>query len=385
MRRPDGNGLELVAFIQDKHPQLPIAVITAHGNMESAIQALKSGAFDFLSKPVDLNVLRTVVKNALMLVDTKESTDIHLIGKSEQMLKLMSTIEKVARSQAPVFISGESGTGKDLVAKMIHLHSSRKSKPFIPVNCGAIPHDLLESELFGHAKGSFTGAIKDKEGLFKAADEGTLFLDEVADIPSHMQVKLLRAIQEKKIRPIGAQKEINIDIRILSATNRDLKKSVSDGQFREDLFYRINVIEVNVSPLRDRKDDVELLAKYILEKISVKEAISCPEISKPALSILEQYSFPGNVRELENILERAVAMSGGELIDEDSLNIQNLHEEREHEPKKSEDLDSLLVEVEREQILGALEKTRWNRTADAKILGISFRAMRYRLEKLGLD
>ena len=385
MRLPDGNGLELVAFIQEKHPQLPIAVITAHGNMESAIQALKSGAFDFLSKPVDLNVLRTVVKNALMLVDTKESTDIHLIGKSEQMLKLMSTIEKVARSQAPVFISGESGTGKDLVAKMIHLHSSRKSKPFIPVNCGAIPHDLLESELFGHAKGSFTGAIKDKEGLFKAADEGTLFLDEVADIPSHMQVKLLRAIQEKKIRPIGAQKEINIDIRILSATNRDLKKSVSDGQFREDLFYRINVIEVNVSPLRDRKDDVELLAKYILEKISVKEAISCPEISKPALSILEQYSFPGNVRELENILERAVAMSGGELIDEDSLNIQNLHEDREDEPKKSEDLDSLLVEVEREQILGALEKTRWNRTAAAKILGISFRALRYRLEKLGLD
>jgi two-component system response regulator PilR (NtrC family) len=385
MRLPDGNGLELVAFIQEKHPQLPIAVITAHGNMESAIQALKSGAFDFLSKPVDLNVLRTVVKNALMLVDTKESTDIHLIGKSEQMLKLMSTIEKVARSQAPVFISGESGTGKDLVAKMIHLHSSRKSKPFIPVNCGAIPHDLLESELFGHAKGSFTGAIKDKEGLFKAADEGTLFLDEVADIPLHMQVKLLRAIQEKKIRPIGAQKEINIDIRILSATNRDLKKSVSDGQFREDLFYRINVIEVNVSPLRDRKDDVELLAKYILEKISVKEAISCPEISKPALSILEQYSFPGNVRELENILERAVAMSGGELIDEDSLNIQNLHEDREDEPKKSEDLDSLLVEVEREQILGALEKTRWNRTAAAKILGISFRALRYRLEKLGLD
>jgi two-component system response regulator PilR (NtrC family) len=385
MRLPDGNGLELVAFIQEKHPQLPIAVITAHGNMESAIQALKSGAFDFLSKPVDLNVLRTVVKNALMLVDTKESTDIHLIGKSEQVLKLMSTIEKVARSQAPVFISGESGTGKDLVAKMIHLHSSRKSKPFIPVNCGAIPHDLLESELFGHAKGSFTGAIKDKEGLFKAADEGTLFLDEVADIPLHMQVKLLRAIQEKKIRPIGAQKEINIDIRILSATNRDLKKSVSDGQFREDLFYRINVIEVNVSPLRDRKDDVELLAKYILEKISVKEAISCPEISKPALSILEQYSFPGNVRELENILERAVAMSGGELIDEDSLNIQNLHEDREDEPKKSEDLDSLLVEVEREQILGALEKTRWNRTAAAKILGISFRALRYRLEKLGLD
>jgi len=385
MRLPDGNGLELVAFIQEKHPQLPIAVITAHGNMESAIQALKSGAFDFLSKPVDLNVLRTVVKNALMLVDTKESTDIQLIGKSEQVLKLMSTIEKVARSQAPVFISGESGTGKDLVAKMIHLHSSRKSKPFIPVNCGAIPHDLLESELFGHAKGSFTGAIKDKEGLFKVADEGTLFLDEVADIPPHMQVKLLRAIQEKKIRPIGAQKEINIDIRILSATNKDLKKSVSDGQFREDLFYRINVIEVNVSPLRDRKDDVELLAKYILEKISVKEAISCPEISKPALSRLEQYSFPGNVRELENILERAVAMSGGKLIDEDSLNIQNLHEDREDEPEKSEDLDSLLVEVEREQILGALEKTRWNRTAAAKILGISFRALRYRLEKLGLD
>ena len=385
MRLPDGNGLELVAFIQEKHPQLPIAVITAHGNMESAIQALKSGAFDFLSKPVDLNVLRTVVKNALMLVDTKERTDIHLIGKSEQMLKLMSTIEKVARSQAPVFISGESGTGKDLVAKLIHLHSSRKNNPLIPVNCGAIPHDLLESELFGHAKGSFTGAIKDKEGLFKVADEGTLFLDEVADIPPHMQVKLLRAIQEKKIRPIGAQKEINIDIRILSATNRDLKKRVSEGQFREDLFYRINVIEVNVSPLRDRKDDVALLAKYILEKISAKESTSCPEISKPALSRLEQYSFPGNVRELENILERAVAMSGGKLIDEDSLNIQNLHEDREDEPEKSEDLDSLLVEVEREQILGALEKTRWNRTAAAKILGISFRALRYRLEKLGLD
>jgi two-component system response regulator PilR (NtrC family) len=385
MRLPDGNGLELVAFIQEKYPQVPIAVITAHGNMESAIQALKSGAFDFLSKPVDLNVLRTVVKNALLLVDAKEDSGLYLIGKSEQVLELMSTIEKVARSQAPVFISGESGTGKDLVAKMIHFHSSRKNKPFIPVNCGAIPHDLLESELFGHVKGAFTGAIRDKEGLFKAADGGTLFLDEVADIPSHMQVKLLRAIQEKKIRPIGAQKEINIDIRILSATNRDLKKRVSEGQFREDLFYRINVIEVNVSPLRDKKDDVALLAKYILEKISVKESISCPEISKLALSRLEQYSFPGNVRELENILERAVAMSGGELIDQDSLNIESLHEESEHEPKKTEDLDSLLVEVEREQILGALEKTRWNRTAAAKILGISFRALRYRLEKLGLD
>jgi two-component system response regulator PilR (NtrC family) len=385
MRLPDGNGLDLVAFIQEKYPQLPVAVITAHGDMESAIQALKSGAFDFLSKPVDLNVLRTVVKNALMLIDTKEDSGLHFIGKSEQVLKLMQTIEKVARSQAPVFISGESGTGKELVARMIHLHGSRKNKLFVPVNCGAIPHDLLESELFGHVKGSFTGAIADKEGLFKAADGGTLFLDEVADIPLHMQVKLLRAIQEKKIRPIGAQKEMNVDIRILSATNRDLKKSVSDGQFREDLFYRINVIEVNVSPLRDRKDDVALLAKYILEKISKKESISCPEISKPALSRLEQYSFPGNVRELENILERAVAMSGGGLIDEDSLNIQNIHEESGDEPKKSEDLDSLLVEVEREQILGALEKTRWNRTAAAKILGISFRALRYRLEKLGLD
>jgi len=384
MRLPDGNGLEFVNYCQKHHPAMPIAVLTAHGNMESAIQALKSGAFDFLSKPVDLNVLRTVVNNALNLNKTEDKGEYCLVGESEQIQDLREIIQKVARSQAPVYISGESGTGKELVARMIHAQSPRADKPFVPINCGAIPHDLLESELFGHTKGSFTGAISDKVGLFKVADGGTLFLDEVGELPQHMQVKLLRSIQEKTIRPVGAQKESSIDIRILSATNRDLQKHVNEGQFRQDLYYRINVIAIHVPSLRERKDDIESLVTHILEKIAAKESVTCPKMSKTALKRLQEYSFPGNIRELENILERAVAMSGGELINEEDLNIQHLLE-NDNPYDDNASLDSVLTEIERQKILDALEKTHGNKTAAARLLGISFRALRYRLEKLEID
>ena len=383
MRLPDGNGLELVAYCQKHFPNMPIAVLTAHGNMESAIQALKSGAFDFMSKPIDLDVLRTIVKNALNLDNIRDTTEHQLIGTSEQMQELVKKIVKVSRSQAPVCISGESGTGKELVASMIHAYSSRAHKPFIPVNCGAIPHDLLESELFGYVKGSFTGAATDKDGLFEIADGGTLFLDEVAELPQHMQVKLLRSIQEKVIRPIGSEKEIKVDIRILSATNKDLQQQVHAGQFRQDLFYRINVIAINVPALRERKQDIEALVEYILQKIAKKEQIAGAKISKSALNCLKQYSFPGNVRELENILESAVAMSGKELIDEEDLNIQSVL--NNDTANNNGNLESELMEMERKKILDALKKTSWNKTAAAKLLGISFRALRYKLKKLSLD
>jgi len=383
MRLPDGNGLEFVDYCQRHFPSMPIAVLTAHGNMESAIQALKSGAFDFLSKPVDLNTLRTIVKNALNLDKVEDTTRHRLIGTSVQIQELVQTIIKVARSQAPICISGESGTGKELVANMIHAHSPRAHKPFIPINCGAIPNDLLESELFGHVKGSFTGAVSDKNGLFRSAEGGTLFLDEIAELPQHMQVKLLRSIQEKAIRPVGLQEEINIDVRILSATNKDLQKQVNAGQFRQDLYYRVNVINVRLPPLRERKQDIGALVDHLLQRIAAKELVACPEISKAALNHLQEYSFPGNVRELENILERAVAMCGEELIEKDDLNIQT---EVNGDPLgENGNLDSVLMEVERKRILDALEKTGGNKTAAAKLLRISFRALRYRLAKLGLD
>lgn len=382
MRLPDGDGLELVSYIQENDPKLPVAVITAHGNMESAIQALKKGAFDFLTKPVDLNTLRTVVHSALNLGSGRNISKAILTGESASIKALRKTIDKVSRSQAPIYISGESGTGKELVANMIHDLGPRSVKPFIPINCGAIPNDLMESEFFGHKKGSFTGAISDKEGLFHAADGGTLFLDEVAELPQHMQVKLLRAIQEKVIRPIGSQTEIPVDVRILSATNFDLSDQVAQGLFRQDLFYRINVIELNIPPLRERIDDLRLLIDHILEKMSHGLNSNKIKLTKDAEKLLKTYHFPGNVRELENILERAATLCTNNVIDTDDIQLQN---KTKVELKKESALDSMLGNIEKQKILEALEKTRWNKTAAAKLLGISFRALRYRLEKLGLD
>lgn len=382
MRLPDGDGLDLVSFIQENNPQLPVAVITAHGNMESAIQALKSGAFDFLSKPVDLNTLRTVVHSALNLGSGRNSSKSTITGESAAIQALRKTIDKVARSQAPIYISGESGTGKELVANMIHDLGPRSDKPFVPVNCGAIPNDLMESEFFGHKKGSFTGAIADKEGLFHAADGGTLFLDEVAELPQHMQVKLLRAIQEKVFRPIGSQTEVRVDVRILSATNFDLSNQVNQGLFRQDLFYRINVIELNIPPLRERIDDIRLLIDHILEKIVSVSNGNKVELTRDAEKLLRTYHFPGNVRELENILERASTLCTDNIIDAKDIQLQK---KTQIESSKELALDSMLDDIEKQKILEALDKTRWNKTAAAKLLGISFRALRYRLEKLDLD
>ncbi len=391
MRLPDGNGVEFVGYTQERYANMPIAVITAHGSMESAIQALKYGAFDFLTKPVDLESLRTLVKTALRITAEQAVTSRTFIGESEATRNIRNSIAKLARSQAPVYISGESGTGKELIARMIHEQGPRSGNPFVPVNCGAIPHDLMESEFFGHKKGSFTGAVADKAGLFVAAHGGTLFFDEIAELPLHMQVKLLRAIQEKSIRPVGSAKEIPVDVRILSATHHNLASLVQQGRFRQDLFYRINVIELPISSLRERREDIPLLSAYILEKFAVESDAPIPELSEAAKQALANYSFPGNIRELENILQRAITLCDGTMITVDDLQLPQNGEGRarekngNHKHDQGAALDSYLGDVERQTILDALEKTRWNKTAAAKLLGISFRALRYRLEKLGLE
>lgn len=388
MRLPDGDGVSFVSYVQQNYPTLPIAVITAYGNMEAAIQALKSGAFDFLSKPVDLNVLRNIIKSAVNLSSGEFSTQREFVGNSNAAQSIRQAIAKLSRSQAPVYISGESGTGKELVARMIHEQGSRSEQPFIPVNCGAIPADLIESELFGHKRGSFTGATSDKDGLFQAAEGGTLFLDEIAELPMQMQVKLLRAIQEKTVRPIGANQEIAIDVRILSATHADLTELVKANRFRQDLYYRINVIELHIPPLRDRREDLPLLINHILGKIALKSGIDIARISKSAMEKLQDYHYPGNFRELENILERATILSEGREIECDDLQITRLGVANSEQTVTDSDASALneyLGDIERKTILEALEKNRWNRTAAAKSLGISVRALRYRLEKLGLD
>ena len=386
MKLPDGDGLDLVCHIQRDYPNTPVAVITAHGSMETAIQALKSGAFDFVTKPVDLAVLRALVTSALRLPERHIETPSRLIGASKVMQKTRATIAKLARSQAPVYISGESGTGKERVARMLHEQGPRAGQPFVPVNCGAIPQELMESELFGHKRGSFTGAVANKPGLFQIAHGGTLFLDEVAELPLHMQVKLLRAIQEKSIRPVGGQREIPVDVRILSATHRDLAVLIKEGRFRQDLFYRINVIQLDVPPLRERREDITTLVDFILDRLASETQATKPFISEAALKGLMAYQFPGNVRELENILERAMTLCEGGRIEFDDLQLPRKSLEEEV-AEQDEDLTliSYLDNVEKQKILAALEQTRWNKTAAARLLGISFRALRYRLEKLGLD
>jgi two-component system response regulator PilR (NtrC family) len=386
MRLPDGNGIDLVRHVQRTSPATPVAVITAHGNVESAVEALKAGAFDFVSKPVDLQVLRNLVSTALRLSGTRSTSRHELVGDSAPMQGVRGLVARLARSQAPVYIGGESGTGKELVARLIHEQGPRADGPFVPVNCGAIPEDLMESELFGHKKGSFTGALADKPGLFQAASGGTLFLDEVADLPLHMQVKLLRAIQEKSVRPVGAQAEVPVDVRILSATHKDLAALVRESRFRQDLFYRINVIELRVPPLRERAEDIPQLAEHILRRLAERSGDPCPGLSTEARAALAGYRFPGNVRELENLLERALALCDGDVIQPEDLGIPAADGAVAAEPgaARSEGLDPLLDQIERETILKALEQTGGNKTAAAKVLGITFRALRYRLEKLGL-
>lgn len=422
MHLPDGNGLDLVKHIQQQHPNTPVAVITAFGSIETAIEALKLGAFDFVSKPVELSRLRDMVQQALKIKPVAELSENvaqnarELLGQSAAIEQLRSQINKVARSQAPVYISGESGSGKELVARLVHQLSPRSDAPFIPVNCGAIPGELMESEFFGHKKGSFTGAVSDKLGLFQSAQGGTLFLDEVADLPLPMQVKLLRAIQEKSVRPVGSQKEEAVDVRLLSATHKDLAKEVEHGRFRQDMYYRINVIEINVPSLRQRQQDIALLAGHCLQKLAHSNGTPAATLNPDTQAALQNYSFPGNVRELENTLERAYTLCENNVIEVADLQLKDASQQpastgssavaigdkensentaaantRAETTEISADisvdnsLDSYLEEVEKRAILKALDETRWNRTAAAEKLGISFRQIRHRLKKFGIE
>jgi two-component system response regulator PilR (NtrC family) len=415
---PDGSGLQLVQHISQNYPKLPVAVISAYGSMDIAIDALKFGAFDFVNKPIELSRLKTLVEQALKVNTTTPAVNPEvnklMIGESSVIQQLKGTLQKLARSQAPVYISGESGTGKEVAARLIHLLGPRNSGPFIPVNCGAIPSELMESEFFGHKKGSFTGAVEDKIGLFQSAHGGTLFLDEVADLPLPMQVKLLRAIQEKKIRPIGGQQEISVDVRLLSATHKNLQQLVQQGQFRQDLYYRLNVIEVNLPPLRQRGQDILLLANHFIQRIAQDWGIASPTLSAAASAALLQYNFPGNVRELHNILERALTLSDGPEIQPDNLHL-GQHDVAEQQTAAmiasntphitpppvdqpsavttstsasglpQEGLEAYLENIEKKLILQALDRSMWKRTVAAKKLGMTFRSLRYRLKKFGLD
>ena len=408
MRLPDGNGIDLVRLVQSEYSRLPIAVITAHGNAQAAVESLKAGAFDFVSKPVDLKVLRKLVETALQMGDdaAAEAEDNGgLLGSHESVVRLRQLVDRLARSQAPVHIHGESGTGKELVARLIHDKSPRASAPFVPVNCGAIPSELMESEFFGHLKGSFTGAVRDKGGLFQAAEGGTLFLDEIADLPLHMQVKLLRAIQERAIRPVGAEAEISVNVRLISATHKNLVDLVNKGAFRQDLYYRVNVIEVRTPPLRSRGADIPMLADHMLVRLSRAAGMGkVPRLDESAQRLLLTYEFPGNVRELENILERALTLCDGSTIAAEDLQLRvatGTEPAPDHGAARTgaatsapatgngsgsaAGLDDRVEELERQAIRDALEKTRYNKTKAAALLGLTFRQLRYKVKKLNLE
>lgn len=393
MKLPDGDGLSIVEWIQKNKPHTPVAVITAHGNVETAVRALKLGAFDFISKPLDLAALRRLIAATLKLGESGERASeipaIKLLGRSRAMEQLREMIERVSRSQAPVHIYGESGTGKELVAHLIHNAGARRDGPFVPVNCGAIPSELMESEFFGHKKGSFTGALADKQGLIQSAEGGTLFLDEIADLPLHMQVKLLRVIQEKSVRPVGESRELPVDVRILSATHRNLAALVAEGKFREDLFYRVNVIEIRVPALRERLEDIPELVEAMLRKLAKQTGMRDLRVSEAALSTLSQYHFPGNVRELENILERAATLCSQGIIEIADLQLRPKVATTERPipstVPRGENLGDALEDIERDAIVRALEQTRYNKTKAAQLLGMTFRSLRYRIKKLGIE
>jgi two-component system response regulator PilR (NtrC family) len=403
MHLPDGDGLSLLEWTQEHCPSLPTAIITAHGNVDTAVRALKAGAFDFIAKPLDLGVLRRMVLRALKLTDRGAESGLaqrspRLLGRAPPMLALREMISRVARSQAPVHIAGESGTGKELVARLIHQSGPRAEGPFVPVNCGAIPAELMESEFFGHKRGSFTGAVSDHRGLLQSAEGGTLFLDEVAELPLHMQVKLLRVIQEKAVRPVGETAEQPIDVRILSATHRDLAALIAQGRFREDLYYRINVIELRVPALRERVGDIAELAQHVVQRLALRSRMAAPQLAPEALRVLQGYPFPGNVRELENILERALTLCSGDWITAADLQLRSTALPELVLPvhggtpaliaaadATNADLGDQLEVLERNAIVKALEQNRFNKTAAAKQLGMSFRALRYRIKKLGIE
>ena len=410
MRLPDGNGLTLIEYMQNRYPDIPVAMITAHGSVESAIEALKLGAFDFVTKPLALEKLRELVGHALRASTTADDeAEATLIGSSPKIAALREQIRKVARSQAPVHIHGESGVGKEVVARLIHRLGPRNGQPFIAVNCGAIPPELVESELFGHKKGAFTGATRDKQGLFLAAQGGTLLLDEIADLPLPVQVKLLRVIQEKTVRAVGSEQETPIDVRLLSATHKTLVQEVSEGHFRDDLYYRINVISLQVPALRERLEDIPALVAELLKRMAAEQGLPEPLLTAAATDRLASHDYPGNVRELENILARASALTDGDRIDESDLLFTDAPDRAQTSAMASTasgsaatvpaagqgavslldvvggDLEGYLANTERAILNEALLAHRWNRTTAAKALGISFRSLRYRLKKLGLE
>ncbi len=401
MRLPDGDGLAVLRHIADHYGNTPVAVITAFGSTENAVAALKAGAFDYLAKPIKVEQLRALVMSALKLPRPVQARRVaigetapgvpQLLGESAPMQRAREMIQKLARSQAPVYLTGESGSGKEVAARLIHRGSARADAPFVAVNCGAIPENLMESEFFGYKKGAFTGADSDKIGYVQAAEKGTLFLDEVGDLPLAMQVKLLRVIQEKKVRRVGDTQEEPTDVRIISATHRTLADQVEAGEFRQDLFYRLNVIELKMPSLREIPEDIPLMVKQVVERLARQSGTAPPSISEEATLALRRYDFPGNVRELENIVERAIALCTDNTVTENDLYLTQGGTKDRLAPldgalgTRGLPLHDFLDQIEREAITKALEATRFNKTAAAKLLGITFRSLRYRLDRLGID
>jgi two-component system response regulator PilR (NtrC family) len=404
LQMPQMNGMELLKFVKETYPDMVFMLITAFGTTESAVEAMKAGAYDYITKPFKIDEVRINIQNALRSKSlevenrtlkkelTKEYSFQNLIGNSESMHRIYDLIKRVSMTATNVLITGESGTGKEVVAKAIHYNGPLKDKPFVTINCGAIPEQLMESEMFGHKKGSFTGAVADKVGLFEVADGGTLFLDEVGELPLSIQVKLLRSIQERIIRRVGATEDIKVDVRLMAATNRDLEAMVKDGTFRQDLFYRLNVINIRTPGLRERKEDIPLLANHFLKKYTDRLAKTVGAISADAMELLKKYDYPGNVRELENIIERTVALEAGATILPESLppfvntpSGRKLASSHEIEiGAEGIDLDKILGQIEKELIVKAIHNTSGIKKRAAKLLHITFRSMRYRVEKYGL-
>lgn len=393
LRLPDGSGMEIVKYIQDNYSETPVAVITAFGDPKTAVEALKLGAFDYIAKPIEVEQLQAIIESSIRLNDTSAQSEPSrtLLGDSDVMNKIRALINKVARNQAPVHVHGETGTGKELIARLIHENGPRASNPFVAVNCGAIPSELMESEFFGHKKGSFTGAFADKKGLFEAANGGTLFLDEIAELPQDLQVKLLRTIQEKSVRPVGEVSERAIDVRLISATHKDLEDMIEKDQFREDLYYRVNVIPINAPSLRERPEDIPILANHFVKLISEKIGVATPKITDAALNVLANHKFPGNVRELENMLERILALHEGGTIDLEDIDLP--HSSRPSKESASATsvvemdgpIDEHLVRIEKKLIKDALKRSGGNITAAAELLGTSFRSLRYKIKKLEIE
>lgn len=404
LQMPNMTGLELLKFVKDSYPDLTFMMITAFGTTENAVEAMKLGAYDYITKPFKIDEVRLNIANALRAQNlevenrtlkkelVKEYSFQNMVGNSETMHRIFDLIKRVSQAPTNVLVTGESGTGKEVVAKAIHYNGPLKDKPFVTINCGAIPENLMESEMFGHKKGSFTGAITDKTGLFEVADSGTLFLDEVGELPLTIQVKLLRAIQERVIRRVGATEDIKVDVRIIAATNRDLEQMVKEGTFRQDLFYRLNVINIKTPSLRERKDDIPLLAQHFLRKYNERLNKNVGAISVEAMEALKGYEYPGNVRELENIIERTVALEGGATILPESLPpFVNTPQGRKlassHEIEVTEagvDLDKILGQIEKEILVKGIHTAGGVKKKAAKLLNITFRSMRYRVEKYGL-